>query len=137
MTAIDRLLEIEARFAEAVEKIVPLEFDGDALKIVLHLKDGGTLRVVEQWKNARLEKYSYYWLAPDNSLRIGWDNVPHHKHVATFPHHTSRRPTRYESSRSLGFSIKHVGTRDTLRPSEETSLEDVLRVVLDMKSERS
>ena len=119
MTAIDRLLEIEARFAEAVEKIVPLEFDGDALKIVLHLKDGGTLRVVEQWKNSRLEKYSYYWLAPDNSLRIGWDNVPHHKHVATFPHH------------------KHVGTRDTLRPSEETSLEDVLRVVLDMKSERS
>ncbi len=97
----------------------------------------------------------YLWLAPDNSLRIGWDNVPHHKHVATFPHHTSRRPTRYDkqatdevrvesfawflhqSSRSLGFFIKHVGTRDTLRPSEETSLEDVLRVVLDMKSERS
>lgn len=137
MTAIDRLLEIEARFAGAVVKIVPLELDGDALKIVLHLKDGGTLRVVEQWKNARLEKYSYYWLAPDNSLKIGWDNVSHHKHVETFPHHTSRRPTRYESSRSLGFFIKHVNTQTSLQPSAETCLEEVLCVVLDMKKESS
>ena len=119
MTAIDRLLEIEARFAGAVVKIVLLELDGDALKIVLHLKDGGTLRVVEQWKNARLEKYSYYWLAPDNSLKIGWDNVPHHKHVETFPHH------------------KHVNTQTSLQPSAETCLEEVLCVVLDMKKESS
>jgi hypothetical protein len=30
---------------------------------------------------------SHYWLTEQNELQIGWDNVPHHRHIATYPHH--------------------------------------------------
>jgi hypothetical protein len=61
---------------------------------------------------SRLKRYSYYWLAVDNTLLIGWDNAPHHKSMTTFPHH------------------KHVSQQTNLQPSQETCLEDVLSVVL-------
>jgi hypothetical protein len=34
-----------------------------------------------------MEVYSYYWLRPDETMIIGWDNAPHHKNVKTYPHH--------------------------------------------------
>ena len=34
-----------------------------------------------------MEIYSYYWLRPDETVIIGWDNAPHHESAITFPHH--------------------------------------------------
>ncbi len=39
MLASERLLEIEEKFEEMVERIVPVELDGETLRVVLHLKD--------------------------------------------------------------------------------------------------
>ena len=49
MPASKRLLEIEEKFEAMVERIVPVEIDGETLRVVLHLNDGANLRVTEQW----------------------------------------------------------------------------------------
>lgn len=102
MWAADRLIEIEERFSDLVERVLPLDLDGETLRLILYLKDGTTLRLVEQWNGAVLDRYSYYWLAADNQLKIGWDNAPHHKHVER---------------------------QDNLQTSAETTLEEVMEVV--------
>lgn len=112
MLATERLLEIEELFGDSVKRIVPVELDGEALQVILHLKDGTNLRVTELWSDRVLERYSYYWLTPANELRVGWDNAPHHTRLKTHPHH------------------KHVGRKANLQPSFETRLEEVMKVVL-------
>ena len=47
MLASERLLEIEEKFADDVQRIVPVEMDGETLRIILYLKDGTNLRVTE------------------------------------------------------------------------------------------
>lgn len=111
MLASERLLEIEERFGSAIERIVPLELDGQTLRLILHLPDGTNLRLTEQWNGSVLERYSYYWRTATNELKIGWDNAPHHTHLSTFPHH------------------KHVGCQNNLQPSSETRLEEVIAVM--------
>lgn len=108
MLATDRLLEIEQQMSATVERIVPLDLDGQTLRLVLYLKDGTNLRLTEQWNGSLLERYSYSWLTAANELKIGWDNAPHHTHLETFPHH------------------KHVGRPANLQPSSETRLEEVI-----------
>ncbi|MCZ7574865.1 MAG: DUF6516 family protein [Ardenticatenaceae bacterium] len=111
MVATERLLQIEERFGKDVDRIVVLELDGETLRLVLSLNDGTNLRLTEQWSGDTLERYSYYWLTASNELKIGWDNAPHHTHLATFPHH------------------KHVTRQENLQPSFETSLEDVVAFI--------
>jgi len=110
--AVERLLEIEEQFGALVQRIVPLELDENALRVILYLKDGSNLRVTEQWMGQSLECYSYFWLTSANELKIGWDNAPHHTHLENFPHH------------------KHVSQHDNLLPSSETCLEEVMKVIL-------
>jgi len=112
MLASERLLEIEERFEEDVERIVPVELDGETLRVVLYLKDGTNLRVTEQWAGKILKRYSYYWLNAANDLKVGWDNAPHHTKLRSFPHH------------------KHIGRQKNLQPSTETSLEEVMGIIL-------
>jgi hypothetical protein len=112
MQASQRLLEIEQAYEGQVQSIVPIELDGETLRLIIYLYDGSNLRVTEQWERAKLARYSYYWLTEENVLLIGWDNSPHHKTVRTFPHH------------------KHAGQQSDLQPSQETCLEDVMMVVL-------
>ena len=111
MLASERLLEIEGKFADDVQRIVPIELDVETLRIILYLKDGTNLRVTEQWEGKILKRYSYYWLTHSNELQIGWDNAPHHTHLETFPHH------------------KHIDQQENLQPSAETCLEEVMRVI--------
>jgi len=49
MLAPERLLEIEEKFGTKVDRIVPVEFDEETLRVILYLKDGTNLRVTEQW----------------------------------------------------------------------------------------
>lgn len=112
MLATDRLLEIVEKFGSLVQRILPLELDGETLRIVLYLKDGTNIRVTEQWQGLLLRRYSYYWLTSANALKIGWDNAPHHINIKSFPHH------------------KHVGQQENMLPSDETCLEDVMNNIL-------
>ena len=108
MLASERLLEIEEKFGATVERIVPVELDEEALRVILYLKDGTNLRVTEQWAGKVLKRYSYYWLNSANELKIGWDNAPHYTQFESFPHH------------------KHVGKQGDLQASVETCLEEVM-----------
>ena len=102
-----RVLDIYAKYGEYIKSIVPLKIEDEYMKIVIYLLDDTNLRVTEEWDGDELVHYSYYWLTPDNRLKIGWDNSHHHKQLANFPHH------------------KHVGQRENRQPSFETCLEDV------------
>lgn len=117
MLAIERLSQIEEAGADLIEQIVPLDLDEQTLRIILYLRDGSNLRITEQWDGAVLLRYSYYWLTQQNELQIGWDNVPHHKHVATYPHH------------------KHVGGQENVQASHETILEAVLAIMREQTAE--
>lgn len=112
MLASERLIEIESAFATRVRAIIPLELDGETLRLIMHLHDGTNLRVAEQWRGRELERYSYYWLTAGNELKIGWDNAPHHQQLENYPHH------------------KHIATKNSLEPSAESCLEDVMAVIL-------
>jgi hypothetical protein len=112
MLATERLFEIEEAFGEKVQSIVPLELDGETLRLILYLKDGTNLRGTEQWHGKTLKRCSYYWLTSADELKIGWDNAPHHARLKNFPHH------------------KHVGRKENLQPSFETCLEEVMGVIL-------
>lgn len=108
----DRLLVIHADYEEYIERLVPLQIEDEYLKVVLYFSDGSNLRVIEEWDNGRLTRYSYYWLTPDNDLTIGWDNAPHHMGLQNFPHH------------------KHEGWQPRPSSSGETCLEDVMQVII-------
>lgn len=112
MSAVDRLLQIEALFSAQAVRIVVIELDEELLGLILYFEDGSNLRVTEQWNGEALNRYSYYWLTAENELKIGWDNAPHHTHPQNFPHH------------------KHVGEQADMQPSFETTLEDVMQVII-------
>jgi hypothetical protein len=107
-----RILDIYARYSEYIHRLVPLQVEDEYLKIVIYFADGSNLRVTEEWEEGILVKYSYYWLTPDNRLKIGWDNAPHHVQLENFPHH------------------KHVGQQTNRQPSDETCLEEVMQVII-------
>lgn len=112
MQATDRLIQIEQTWGDKVERIIPLELDGGTLRVVIYLWDGSNLRITEQWQGQRLLRYSYYWLTQENALQIGWDNAPHHAHLANYPHH------------------KHVGSQGNPQPSFESSLDQVVTYII-------
>ena len=111
MLATESLLEIEGKWAEKVNRIIALELDGEALRLIIYLNDGTNLRVTEEWVGSILARYSYYWLSSANELKVGWDNAPHYTRLENFPHH------------------KHVGEKKNIQAAFETSLEEVMKVI--------
>jgi len=77
------------------------------LKLKAILIDNSELHIKE-YISEKDYLYSYHWQDEKGSLRIRWDNSPHHKHIKTFPHH------------------KHM---PKIGESNELSLEAVLRVI--------
>jgi hypothetical protein len=59
-------------------------------------------------------KYTFQWMNPDGSLRIRWDNAPHHPHISTFPYH------------------RHISNEQTIEASEEMSFDEVLAIIESM-----
>ena len=108
-----RLAQIYDQFAEVIERIIPLVVEDETLQIILYFIDGTNLRIVEKWRGETLERYSYYWLMSDNQLKIGWDNSPHHRKLENFPHH------------------KHVTHQTDLQSSDETTLDAVMKIVIE------
>jgi hypothetical protein len=107
----DRVRAIEQKYAYLIQDLLVLSLTDETFRLVLALKDGTTLRVAERWRSEELVRYSYYWLDAKHSLKIGWDNSPHHTRLENFPHH------------------KHVGDQAHRVVSYETSLEDVMVVL--------
>ncbi len=61
------------------------------LKGTLELIDASVLHFMEFVKikndSITLVKYKYQWQFENGDLITRWDNVPHHREIATFPHH--------------------------------------------------
>ena len=108
-----RLLAIYAAYAEYILSLVPLQIEDEYLKVVIHLVDGSNLRVTEEWEAGVLVSYSYYWLTDDNRLKIGWDNA-------------TASCANWRAFRITNMS----GSRPTADSSDETSLEDVMQVIV-------
>jgi len=112
----DRIAAIERTYVRSVRDILVLTLTDEFLRLVLWLHDGTTLRVAERWRmqghKKALVRYSYYWLDAQNQSKVGWDNAPHHAQITNFPHH------------------KHIEQQDNVEPSQETSLEQVMAIVL-------
>lgn len=74
-------------------KVLKREFgEGDGyLRIKCNLSNGDILEFAEYIrfiKNmAHLDTYSFHWRGADGKLVRRWDNVKHHKGVATHPYH--------------------------------------------------
>lgn len=109
----DSLKKIVKGFSDIVEAIEDLEIvEREAiskLKAKLRLFDGSMLWAREVWVKGVMEAYSYYWLRPDETVIIGWDNAPHHQSMMTFPHH------------------KHIG--DRIEESQEMEMDEVLNFI--------
>lgn len=108
MQATDRVAQIEERFGDSLTSIQVLDLDGETLRLILYFKDKSNLRVTEKWSGDQLERYAYYWLERDNTLKVGWDNAPHHTKISTHPHH------------------KHVRQQTNISASSEQTLEQVM-----------
>ncbi|MCD6199419.1 MAG: hypothetical protein J7K15_12775 [Deltaproteobacteria bacterium] len=107
------LRNIVEEFSDIVEVIEKLEISEEEqvskLKARLNLYDGTILWVREIRLKKVIQAYSYYWLRPDQTIIVGWDNAPHHKEVESFPHH------------------KHIGNK--IDPSQEKNLRSVLSFI--------
>ncbi|MBT9139239.1 MAG: hypothetical protein DDT31_01821 [Syntrophomonadaceae bacterium] len=101
------------QFPDIVEFIEQLELSEEEhvsrIKAKLKLFDGSALWIREVWIKGKVEVYSYYWLRPDETIIMGWDNAPHHREIATFPHH------------------KHAGNK--IEPSQQMNIHDVLSFI--------
>jgi len=98
------------QFSDIVEFVEKLELSEEEhvskIKAKLKLFDGSVLWIREIWIRGKIEVYSYYWLRPDETIIMGWDNAPHHKEKVTSPYH------------------KHVGNK--IEPSQQMNINDVL-----------
>jgi Family of unknown function (DUF6516) len=56
-------------------------------------------------------KYGYQLMNDDNSQIRSWDNAPHYSYIPTYPFH------------------QHIGSEENIQPSEEMTLEKVLKFV--------
>ena len=109
----DRLRNTVKEFEDIIEAIEDLEIVEknlvSKLKVKLRLFDGTMLWAREVWIKGVMDVYSYYWLRPDETVIIGWDNAPHHRGVKTFPHH------------------KHIGNR--IEDSQERTMNQVINFI--------
>jgi hypothetical protein len=93
-----------------VEKLELSEEEGvSKVKAKLKLFDGTALWIRGIWIENKIEAYSYYWLRPDETIIMGWDNAPHHQEIVSFPYH------------------KHIGNK--IEPSQQMNINDVLSFI--------
>ena len=59
--------------------------------------------------------YSYHWQDQDGSLRIRWDNAPHHDGLRTFPHH--KHSPQLEESKEMNLEDVMMEIREKLQGS--------------------
>jgi hypothetical protein len=112
VNALERIAVLRNLASEIIAEIELLAASNpNLIRLRADLINSDKLHISEAWDEETLIRYAYYWLKQNDELRIGWDNAPHHPEVSTRPHH------------------KHIAAQEKIRPSEETSLEDVLRFI--------
>lgn len=70
---------------ELLQFIVEEEHQLFYAKVIL--RDNSILYVREAISSERGSRYSYHWQGKIRKLIMRWDNAPHHRDIATYPHH--------------------------------------------------
>ena len=112
VNALERIAVLRNLASEIIAEIELLTAPNpNLIRLRADLINSDKLHISEAWDDETLIRYAYYWLKQNDELRIGWDNAPHHPEVSTHPHH------------------KHIETQENIQASDETNLEDVLRLI--------
>ena len=112
VNALERIAVLRNLASEIIAEIELLTASNpNLIRLRADLINSDKLHISEAWDDETLIRYAYYWLKQNDELRIGWDNAPHHPEVSTHPHH------------------KHIETQENIQTSDETNLEDVLRLI--------
>ncbi|MBI4594993.1 MAG: hypothetical protein HY730_01275 [Candidatus Tectomicrobia bacterium] len=107
---LDKIVNENSDIVELIEKLeISEEEEVSKLKAKLMLYDGSVLWIREVRRREILDLYSYYWLRPDGTIIVGWDNAPHHKYLNGYPHH------------------RHIGNKT--ETSQERDLKGVLKFI--------
>ena len=69
--------------------VTDLDHDGPNLRLKarVEFRDHSILFVRQVVLEESIFKYAYHWQDRTGRLICRWDNAPHWKHVATYPHH--------------------------------------------------
>jgi hypothetical protein len=81
---------------------------GSYLRLHVLLRDGSELHTREYVDESE-RKYSFHWQTNGGTLRVRWDNAPHHPELATHPDH------------------KHVGSE--VEPTVDVTLDGILAFI--------
>lgn len=87
------------------------EQEAYALKVSAVLLDDSRLEIRDYLFATGERRYAYHWMDADGALRRRWDNAPHYRTMATFPHHC------------------HTPESDDPQGSTVTNLEDLFDVL--------
>ena len=81
-------------------------------RVRLQLIDNSILEITEIFVfDINKRKYSFQRMDKNYDLKIRWDNAPHHRQIATFPHH------------------KHIELEENIHESEEPTVEEILELI--------
>ncbi|MGA1874459.1 MAG: DUF6516 family protein [bacterium] len=81
------------------------------LKVEAYISDHSLLYIHELHTQS-YQKYSYHWQNSNGELILRWDNKPHWKHLATFPHHRHEKGEVVESHRiTIGELLETIQNR--------------------------
>jgi hypothetical protein len=62
-------------------------------------------------------KYRYQLLDAENKFVARWDNAPHHKEIATFPHHRHDATDKVHPSREMSAADAIAGSLALMEPA--------------------
>jgi len=109
------ILELARQYADVIQAIEVERFRivgaSYELRATIALKDGSTLFVKDYLFLDGTRKYAYHWQDREGRLKNRWDNAPHWRDVASYPHH------------------QHVGSEGDVTSSEVRTPEDALQYI--------
>jgi len=109
------LLDLARRYADLVEGIEVERFrvvgESYELRARVSLKDGSQVLVKEYLFLDGTRKYAYHWQDHHGRLISRWDNAPHWRELASYPHH------------------RHVGASGVVEVSEVRTLDEVFAYI--------
>jgi hypothetical protein len=87
-------LQVQDKLSEiaAIVSIAEMDFEEDELLGIASIKgrlafiDGSILDFSEKLLKDR-RRYRFHYMDAKNNLIVRWDNVPHYRHLPTFPFH--------------------------------------------------
>lgn len=72
----------------------------------------GSLLIAREFSSVNERMYSFHWRTKDGTMIIRWDNAPHYRHLATFPHHRHEKENIVENKDiDLADVLREIGRR--------------------------